>query len=250
MHFIGIILIGFVAGIIARFLAPGANNPSGFILTTLLGIAGAFVATFIGQAIGHYQPDEGAGLIGAVIGAVLVLFVWHRLVWRALYPTPVTDAGSRPQRRSARRPALDHDGTRRTGAAGDGEATGLLALTHFQHRAPRRFGGHFHQRHDDLDLGVAIVLSPWAARTASSRVGGSRRTRRRPSFVSHTSLIWHLDSPFSRLFNFEPLLSDIYRTAASLLCNALTVILGVAKKAQAARGLSATGASEIGVTAC
>ena len=63
MHFIGIILIGFVAGIIARFLAPGANNPSGFILTTLLGIAGAFVATFIGQAIGHYQPDEGAGLI-------------------------------------------------------------------------------------------------------------------------------------------------------------------------------------------
>ena len=68
MHFIGIILIGFVAGIIARFLAPGANNPSGFILTTLLGIAGAFVATFIGQAIGHYQPDEGAGLIGAVIG--------------------------------------------------------------------------------------------------------------------------------------------------------------------------------------
>ncbi|MFZ0776015.1 MAG: GlsB/YeaQ/YmgE family stress response membrane protein [Xanthobacteraceae bacterium] len=91
MHFIGIILIGFVAGIIARFLAPGANNPSGFILTTLLGIAGAFVATFIGQAIGHYQPDEGAGLIGAVIGAVLVLFVWHRLVSARV----ISDPGNR-----------------------------------------------------------------------------------------------------------------------------------------------------------
>ena len=75
-----IVIIGFVAGIIARFLAPGPNNPSGFILTTLLGIAGAFVATWIGQAIGQYQTDQGAGLIGAVLGAVVVLFIWHRLV--------------------------------------------------------------------------------------------------------------------------------------------------------------------------
>jgi len=52
MHILWIIIIGFVAGIVARFLAPGPNNPAGFILTTLLGIAGAFVATFIGQAIG------------------------------------------------------------------------------------------------------------------------------------------------------------------------------------------------------
>ena len=80
MHFIGIIVIGFVAGIIARFLAPGSNNPSGFILTTLLGIAGAFVATFIGQAIGHYGPDQGAGFITATIGALVVLFIWNRLV--------------------------------------------------------------------------------------------------------------------------------------------------------------------------
>jgi len=91
MHFLGIIIIGFVAGIIARFLAPGVNNPSGFILTTLLGIAGAFVATWIGQAIGHYQPDEGAGLIGAVLGAVVVLFVWHRLVSARV----ISDPGSR-----------------------------------------------------------------------------------------------------------------------------------------------------------
>jgi uncharacterized membrane protein YeaQ/YmgE (transglycosylase-associated protein family) len=80
MHIVWIIVIGFVAGIIARLLAPGPNNPAGFILTTLLGIAGAFVATWIGQAIGWYRPDQGAGLIGAVVGALVVLFVWHRLV--------------------------------------------------------------------------------------------------------------------------------------------------------------------------
>ena len=80
MNILWIIIIGFVAGLIARWLAPGPNNPSGFILTTLLGIAGAFIATFIGQAIGWYRLDQGAGLIGAVVGALIVLFVWHRLV--------------------------------------------------------------------------------------------------------------------------------------------------------------------------
>ena len=80
MAILWIIIIGFVAGIIARLLAPGPNNPAGFILTTLLGIAGAFVATWIGQAIGWYRQDQGAGLLGAVVGAVIVLFIWHRLV--------------------------------------------------------------------------------------------------------------------------------------------------------------------------
>jgi uncharacterized membrane protein YeaQ/YmgE (transglycosylase-associated protein family) len=75
-----IIIIGFVAGIIARLLAPGPNNPTGFILTTVLGIVGAFVATFLGQAVGWYRPDQGAGLIGATVGSVVVLFIWHRLV--------------------------------------------------------------------------------------------------------------------------------------------------------------------------
>ena len=70
------IVIGFVAGIIAKFLHPGPNEPSGFILTTILGIAGAFLATFLGQALGWYRPDQGAGLIGAVIGAVIVLLLW------------------------------------------------------------------------------------------------------------------------------------------------------------------------------
>jgi uncharacterized membrane protein YeaQ/YmgE (transglycosylase-associated protein family) len=70
------IIIGFVAGLIARFLHPGPYEPSGFIVTTLLGIAGAFVATFLGQAIGWYQAGEGAGLVGAIIGAIIVLVVW------------------------------------------------------------------------------------------------------------------------------------------------------------------------------
>ena len=75
-----IIIVGFVAGILARLLSPGPNNPSGFILTTVLGIVGAFLATAIGQAIGHYGPNQGAGFITATIGALIVLFIWNRLV--------------------------------------------------------------------------------------------------------------------------------------------------------------------------
>jgi uncharacterized membrane protein YeaQ/YmgE (transglycosylase-associated protein family) len=76
MSILWIILIGFLAGILAKLIHPGPNEPSGFILTTLLGIAGAFVATYLGQAIGWYRADQGAGLIGATVGAVIVLFVW------------------------------------------------------------------------------------------------------------------------------------------------------------------------------
>ncbi|NPU14379.1 MULTISPECIES: GlsB/YeaQ/YmgE family stress response membrane protein [Bradyrhizobium] len=75
-----ILIVGFVAGLLARLLSPGPNNPSGFILTTVLGIVGAFLATAIGQAIGHYGPNQGAGFITATIGAVAVLFIWNRLV--------------------------------------------------------------------------------------------------------------------------------------------------------------------------
>jgi len=77
---IWVIIVGFVAGILARLISPGANNPTGFILTTILGIAGAFLATLVGQAIGHYGSDQGAGFITATIGAVVVLFIWNRLV--------------------------------------------------------------------------------------------------------------------------------------------------------------------------
>ena len=76
MGVIWTIIIGFVAGIIAKFITPGSNEPQGFILTTLLGIAGAFVATYLGQAMGWYLPGQGAGLIGAVIGAIIVLVIW------------------------------------------------------------------------------------------------------------------------------------------------------------------------------
>ena len=70
------IVIGFIAGVIAKLLMPGNNEPSGFILTTILGIVGAFVASYLGRALGFYGPGEGAGFIGAIVGAVVVLFVW------------------------------------------------------------------------------------------------------------------------------------------------------------------------------
>lgn len=70
------VIIGFVAGVIAKFIMPGENEPTGFILTAVLGIVGAFVATFLGQALGWYRPGEGAGLIGAVVGAIIVLVVY------------------------------------------------------------------------------------------------------------------------------------------------------------------------------
>ena len=75
MSILWTIIIGFLAGVIAKFIMPGDNEPSGFILTAILGIVGAFVATYLGQALGWYGPGEGAGLIGAVVGAVIVLFV-------------------------------------------------------------------------------------------------------------------------------------------------------------------------------
>lgn len=93
MGIIWIIAVGFVAGILARLFAPGPNKPSGFLLTTVLGIAGAFVATFIGQAIGWYRPGQGAGFIAATIGAVLVLFIWNRLVASGV----IHDPGGKPQ---------------------------------------------------------------------------------------------------------------------------------------------------------
>jgi uncharacterized membrane protein YeaQ/YmgE (transglycosylase-associated protein family) len=76
MGIIWTIIIGFLAGVIAKFIMPGDNEPSGFILTSILGIVGAFVASYLGQALGWYNPGEGAGLIGAVVGAIIVLLVY------------------------------------------------------------------------------------------------------------------------------------------------------------------------------
>ena len=76
------IVIGFVAGVIAKFLMPGDNEPSGFVLTTILGIVGALVASYLGRALGWYAPGEGAGLIGAVVGAIVVLVIYGMVAKR------------------------------------------------------------------------------------------------------------------------------------------------------------------------
>ncbi|HEY0521967.1 MAG TPA: GlsB/YeaQ/YmgE family stress response membrane protein [Stellaceae bacterium] len=81
MHIIVTIIIGFVAGLVAKLLMPG-RDPGGFIITCLLGIAGAFVATYLGQAIGWYRADQGAGFIGAVVGAVVILAIYHAIMRR------------------------------------------------------------------------------------------------------------------------------------------------------------------------
>ena len=82
MGIIWTIIIGFIAGVIAKFVMPGPNEPQGFILTTILGIVGAIVATYLGQALGWYQPGEGAGFIGAVVGAIVVLLIWGAVTRR------------------------------------------------------------------------------------------------------------------------------------------------------------------------
>ena len=76
MSILWTIIIGFVAGVVAKFLKPGPNDPQGFVLTAILGIVGAFVATWLGQAIGWYGPDQGAGFIASIVGAIIVLAIW------------------------------------------------------------------------------------------------------------------------------------------------------------------------------
>ena len=77
MHILWTIIIGFVAGVIARFFHPGNKyEPKGFILTAVLGIVGAFVATYLGQAVGWYHAGESAGFIASIVGAIIVLIVW------------------------------------------------------------------------------------------------------------------------------------------------------------------------------
>jgi uncharacterized membrane protein YeaQ/YmgE (transglycosylase-associated protein family) len=82
MGIIWTIIIGFIAGVLAKLITPGENEPSGFILTTILGIVGAFVATYLGQALGWYHAGEGAGLIGATVGAIVVLLIWGAIAGR------------------------------------------------------------------------------------------------------------------------------------------------------------------------
>jgi uncharacterized membrane protein YeaQ/YmgE (transglycosylase-associated protein family) len=82
MGIIGTIIIGLLAGIVAKFLMPG-RDPGGFIITILLGIAGAFVATYLGQAVGWYRAGEGAGFLGAVVGAIIILLIYRLIAGRS-----------------------------------------------------------------------------------------------------------------------------------------------------------------------
>ena len=76
MHWLWVAIIGLIVGAIAKLLMPG-KDPGGFIITMLLGIAGSFVATWIGQAVGWYGPNQGAGFIASVIGAIILLAIYH-----------------------------------------------------------------------------------------------------------------------------------------------------------------------------
>ena len=78
MELIGTLIIGLVAGALAKLLMPG-RDPGGCIITMLLGVAGAFVATYLGQAIGWYEAGEGAGFIGAVVGAIILLAAYRAI---------------------------------------------------------------------------------------------------------------------------------------------------------------------------
>jgi uncharacterized membrane protein YeaQ/YmgE (transglycosylase-associated protein family) len=83
MSILWTIIIGFVVGVIAKFIMPGdKTEPKGFILTVILGIVGAFIATYLGQSVGWYGPGESAGLLGGVVGAVVLLFVYGLVMGR------------------------------------------------------------------------------------------------------------------------------------------------------------------------
>jgi uncharacterized membrane protein YeaQ/YmgE (transglycosylase-associated protein family) len=78
MHYVWMAIVGFVVGLIARALLPGTQK-LGLILTAVLGIAGSFIAGFVGQALGWYEAGEGAGFIGSIVGAIVLLFIWSKV---------------------------------------------------------------------------------------------------------------------------------------------------------------------------
>jgi len=84
MSILWTIIIGFIVGVIAKFIMPGDKaEPKGFILTAILGIVGAFVATYLGQSVGWYKSGETAGFFGGVVGAIVLLFVYGLIIGRA-----------------------------------------------------------------------------------------------------------------------------------------------------------------------
>ncbi|NMD08436.1 MAG: GlsB/YeaQ/YmgE family stress response membrane protein [Phyllobacteriaceae bacterium] len=79
MGIIWTIIIGAIVGMLAKFIMPGSNEPKGFILTAILGIVGSLLATYGGQAIGWYSAGQGAGFIGSLIGAIIVLVIYGQV---------------------------------------------------------------------------------------------------------------------------------------------------------------------------
>ncbi len=75
-HLLWVVLIGLVIGVIAKFILPG-DNPGGFIATVLIGIVGSFLGTYLGRAIGHYGPDQSAGFLMSLVGALILLGLYH-----------------------------------------------------------------------------------------------------------------------------------------------------------------------------
>jgi uncharacterized membrane protein YeaQ/YmgE (transglycosylase-associated protein family) len=88
MHYVWMAIVGFVVGLIARAILPGTQK-LGLILTAALGIAGSFIAGFVGQALGWYEAGEGAGFIGSIVGAIVLLFIWSK-VQASRSDTPTT----------------------------------------------------------------------------------------------------------------------------------------------------------------
>lgn len=82
-HYIWVIIIGFVAGVIARFIIPGPNNPSGFIMTAVLGIVGSVIANFIAVKVGWIGPGEGGQLLSGIVGAVILLLIYNFVASRS-----------------------------------------------------------------------------------------------------------------------------------------------------------------------
>jgi uncharacterized membrane protein YeaQ/YmgE (transglycosylase-associated protein family) len=87
MNILWAIIIGLIVGVLAKFFMPG-RDPGGFIITVLLGIAGAFVASFIGHQMGWYREGQGAGIIASILGAMLLLFIYRIAVGRRRIDAP------------------------------------------------------------------------------------------------------------------------------------------------------------------
>jgi len=83
MGIIWTVIMGAIIGVVAKFIMPGSNEPKGLVLTAILGIVGSLVAGYAGQALGWYQPGQGAGFIGSVIGALVVLVVYGMVTRKA-----------------------------------------------------------------------------------------------------------------------------------------------------------------------